>query len=577
MVTSFIHPSRFVETQAIYSWDGANWTSIGSNLERFSGKLALWDGHPVVTRYRVVAAPWGFSEVGDVVILREGTWRVILAGTLGSSVGELVTLGQDLYGTTVRYENNTEYSQLKRWDGSQWFEVGSEVEGSLKHLTSARGHLYMTRSPRAWYHDPSYPSPILVLESGSWRPLPDLIYGWVGDVSEHDGDLYIAGYFDFVGDQIVHGLARFDGNTWKPVVEQTGGGADESVRAMLPYGDGLVLAGGFATLDNRIRSGIAKGDGHTWEALGDGVDGTVFALAEFEGDVIAAGDFEKAGTVSALRVARWNGQDWQPMAEGFDERVTTLAVYHGELYAGGWFQRAGSELCSHIARWDGQAWRAVAGGVDGHVLAMAVYGDRLYAGGQFGQAGGNVAPYLASFDGTDWAPSLSSNPQVSGKPEGLSGAVLALTVWRDQLVVGGLNVFDDDDGVLNAIAFWNGADWSTIDGGAAIPAGQPSIGGWVMSLGTYRSSLVAGGEFALAGFGDFSSIAFWNGSEWNVPEKGVDGQVRTVAQVGSGLFIGGKFNTAGGNPSRNLARWDAPGFTSRTVVDGRRDNQSQRV
>src|SRR5688572_19566861 len=86
--------------------------------------------------------------------------------------------------------------------------------------------------------------------------------------------------------------------------------------------------------------------------------------------------------------------DWRPgePLAGVDGPVWTMTKWDSDgsgpnpemLFVGGYFRVAGDENVSNLAAWDGIQWHAPAGGVfNGTVLALAVYENELVVGGVF--------------------------------------------------------------------------------------------------------------------------------------------------------------------------------------------------
>jgi len=82
----------------------------------------------------------------------------------------------------------------------------------------------------------------------------------------------------------------------------------------------------------------------------------------------------------------------------------------------------------------------------------------------------------------------------------------------------------------------------------------------------FRSSLYAGGDFAIIGSREMSKISEWNDMNWQPLTEGVNGGVYSMTEFQSKLFVGGNFTSAGGISANRIASWD--GFTWRTVGSG---------
>jgi hypothetical protein len=288
------------------------------------------------------------------------------------------------------------------------------------------------------------------------------------DVTAVDGqgNLYIGGVFNTVGNTVASYVAKWNGSAWSAL----GLGMDYAVEALAFSSDGSVYASGaFLTAINNdgvpvTVNGIAKWDGSQWSPLGagvtGGVDGYFFvdALAISGTNLYAGGYFSAMGGVSANYIAQWNGSAWSAVGSGMDDIVHTLTFFGGNLYAGGSFTNAGGKSALYIAQWNGSSWSALGGGLDYGVNGLAVSGTNLYVGGNFNNAfntGRATVPahYVARWNGRAW----------SAVGTGMNNTVDAVAVAGDTLYVGG--IFTTAGGVsANHIA---GAllVWPTFQGG----------------------------------------------------------------------------------------------------------------
>jgi hypothetical protein len=128
--------------------------------------------------------------------------------------------------------------------------------------------------------------------------------------------------------------------------------------------------------------------------------------------------------------------------------------------------------------------------------------------------------------------------------------VYALAVLPDGTLIAGGD-FTIAGGVpTNGIAKWDGSVWSSLGSGV-------SNDYFVYALAVLPTGdLVAGGDFALAGGVSVNQIARWNGTEWSPLGSGVNADVYSIAVCPDGsLVAGGLFTVAGGVPASRVARW----------------------
>ncbi|MBI5058871.1 hypothetical protein HZB60_03685 [candidate division KSB1 bacterium] len=300
------------------------------------------------------------------------------------------------------------------------------------------------------------------------------------------------------------------------------GGVPYWVHALTVY-NGDLIAGGEAP------GYIRRWDGSAWVPLGSGLSGQVDALTIYNSNLIAGGHFFMADTLEVGFIASWDGSSWIDLEGGTNSIVTALTVYNGNLIAGGYFTDANGPA-NYVAQWDGHAWSPLGVGVNSQVMALTTYGTGLIAAGFFSTAGGVSAMHVAAWNGTSWSP-LGA---------GVNPLVYALTVFNGHLIAGGN-------------ASWDGTAWTPLTA-ADGPAGS------VMALAVMGNELIAGGNFTTAGGVPVSSIASWNGATWSSMNGGMFNNgsaiwVFALHPYGTGCAAGGIFRSAGATSAQNTAIW----------------------
>jgi hypothetical protein len=190
-------------------------------------------------------------------------------------------------------------------------------------------------------------------------------------------------------------------------------------------------------------------------------------------------------------------------------------------------------------------------GLDGAVLAATIYNDELVVAGRFRTAGKHVVNNIARWDGVRWAGFdgiTGTGVTDESMPSGT--VVFALAVFDGDLYVGG-NFAIAGGNTVNNIARWTGSRWRGLDGSF----GSIGVTGSVRALSVYGGQLVVGGA---------NILRRWNGSSWGYfsPYPHPDGTVHTIQEYSGELVIGGDFdfmddklsNTANIEVN-NIARW----------------------
>jgi trimeric autotransporter adhesin len=348
-------------------------------------------------------------------------------------------------------------------------------------------------------------------------------------------------------------------------------GLNGNVRASILYEDALVVGGDFTSAGGEIVNGIARWDGASWTPLGSGVAiqhpsygrAAVYALTVYDGALIAGGVFTSAGGVPASFVARWDGFSWSALGSGMDDWVAALAVHEGELFAGGRFYEAGGRSVRGLARWNGSSWRSAGAILYDKVTALAVYRKSLIVGGSFSSAGGVAAWNVARLDAGKWY-------AMGAGIRGPFAFVSALAVWNDLLVAGGS--FDSAGAVgAAALAAWNGSEWSTIapplSTTGQLPPGvfalcadgeRLHVAGYFAGAGSVPASSIAtwdGADWQPMGSGSLRAVYSWDGESWRAPGDRGDLDLAATALLVSEdeLVAGGVFQFAGGLEVQGVA------------------------
>ena len=361
--------------------------------------------------------------------------------------------------------------------------------------------------------------------------------------------------------------------------------------AAAPNGD-LYVGGWFRSIPGIANAnGLLRWDGSRWHEVGAGIRGAgeiVRAIAIRDNLVYVVGEFTNAGDIAAKGIAVWNGQNWATVGDGTGARRKNYGSFgegylyaatvapNGDLYVGGYFNQIDDVVANAVARWDGQAWHVLGAGIfdqsdyegseptDASVYALTFGGDgTLYAGGRFNHAGSAKANAVASWNGSNWS-ALGTGLTTEGDFE-QNGDVRALAYGNGVLYAGGQ--FGKAGGVsAKNIAAWDGTSWSALGSGLTEQfESSPTVLGLLLDGAT----LYAGGEFDNAGGKSIKGVARWDGTTWsavgegaNVLNNSSDVHVRAIALGADGLFAAGDIAQAGARYVYGIARWDGQAWDS---------------
>ncbi|UCG51503.1 MAG: choice-of-anchor D domain-containing protein [Candidatus Latescibacterota bacterium] len=282
-----------------------------------------------------------------------------------------------------------------------------------------------------------------------------------------------------------------------------------------------------------------------------GLSGRVEAIVVDGADVYVGGQFQHAGGLTVNGIARWDGTQWYAMGSGVSgasAEVRAILVHEGNVYIGGSFVNAGGVPCQHVAMWDGLQWHAMGTGLsDYHTVPpvddLEVFDGDVYVSGSFEKADGITVNGIARWDGAGWN-SLNGGLTHPGFATGFGDAMAA---DASQLYVGGL--FTAAGGVpALSLARWDGTNWSALDA---------FFNGELRSMALVGTDLYVGGLFNFTqDFVTVTNVAKWDGSSWDNLDGGANERVMSVVSLGTDVYIAGNFTSAGGISANRIAKWD---------------------
>ena len=174
---------------------------------------------------------------------------------------------------------------------------------------------------------------------------------------QSDGKILVGGFFDSIGGQARHNIARLDATTG--LADSFDPNANNLVWSLAVRADGKILAGGgFTSIGGQTRNRIARLDPSTGlaDSFDPNADNDVLSIAvQGDGKILAGGGFASIGGQTRNRIARLNATTG--LADSFDPNannpVLSIAVQaDGKILASGTFASIGGQTRNHIARVD---------------------------------------------------------------------------------------------------------------------------------------------------------------------------------------------------------------------------------
>jgi len=201
--------------------------------------------------------------------------------------------GSDVFvGGTFTNVGGINVSNIARWDGANWWNMGVGFDASVGVLAASANAVYA---------------------GGSFTNVNDPPFIWT-----------------------VNHIAMWDGANWSGLGSGATGTSTAEIRALAFGGDGkLYCCGRFTNISGISASSIARWDGTKWEALGSGfsadsavVRGTELAIRG--DDVFIVGTFSGAGLTESSGIARWN--DTMDFTPPFTMNFSRTQLLPGNLF-----------------------------------------------------------------------------------------------------------------------------------------------------------------------------------------------------------------------------------------------------
>jgi hypothetical protein len=188
-------------------------------------------------------------------------------GLSGDYVGYVFWFQDQLYMTGLLNSTVTgTFHGFLRYNGSTWEPVpGFETPAPIKDVLIHDDKLYVCGY---FFTDTGAPGNLITVFDGvEWSDmggglrysLPNSTLGNAYDIHEWNGDIYVAGQFNFAGGVYAENIARWNGHQWCGLgghyATQTPGGL---ILSSTTWRDSLYIAGGFVTIDGDTMNHVAK-------------------------------------------------------------------------------------------------------------------------------------------------------------------------------------------------------------------------------------------------------------------------------------------------------------------------------
>jgi len=301
--------------------------------------------------------------------------------------------------------NCTSMTGCARWNGIKWDSTENFYTDLHKFaLTRFNGTLVMDGA----YYLPAGYYQLATWSGSSWDTLPNSPNSLVTCFAEKNGELFMAGCFDRLGNDSTLLLGKYDGQTLTGCVPYEGSNNAFGYRAtcLAFYHDTLYMGGDFTSMANplgasdfaRYVNGIL--DTVHPEFIGNGAASYIEDMVVFRDELYIGGYFRKQDGFTGDYIMKWDGHQFSEVGAGVNGRVNTLAVHNDRLYVGGYFTQAGDSATSLLAIWDGISWQTFNDTFPLNTIIrdIAFYNDSMIISGNFKWISGDTVNHIAKYN-----------------------------------------------------------------------------------------------------------------------------------------------------------------------------------
>lgn len=314
-------------------------------------------------------------------------------------------------------------------------------------------------------------------------------------------------------------VAKWDGINWthlKPFICWKGGW---DIFGMAYYKEELILIGGFDSIIG-IGSvhGVIKFNGNSWVSFGNLKlgGGSVHQMLVYINKLYITGGFNSVNGVTCNKIACWDGVAWQPLGipgyDGVDYGITQMKIINNRLIICGTFNWVGpkNDTCS-IAEWDGSKWSVYKPKLY-NLLGINYYRGKFIGYG-LGIVNQNIEAGYFMLDSFSWKYISKELDRVSidlfhrGKS--------TFCIYQDMIWAWGYFRFIGDTQIYQMV-IWNGSNWIPYSGLKLNPVANFDPGQYIDNMFELGGQLIITGKFDTINGIPCKNIAYYNSSISNI-------------------------------------------------------------
>lgn len=275
---AFQNANNEMNVKCIISWDGNTISRYENGVEvgpvdvvfYYKNKLLIGDYFPNAS---------GHPNTANLAIWNDSIWEGPSIGPANSFVEEFTVFeGNLIVGGNFSALGSTPFGRIVAYDGVNWYDIG--------------------------------------------------FFGmWIRALAVFNGELYAGGY---------SGIRKYLGGTsWEYLEVQPNDFIFEF--QVDTFNTFLYMGGQFTYIGNEVSHAVAMWDGFKWKAMGDYCMATILPQASliYKGDLYVGGGYNEDAQL--FYITRWNGEQWDSIGGNFSSAIAAMEIFRDTIYIGGAF------------------------------------------------------------------------------------------------------------------------------------------------------------------------------------------------------------------------------------------------
>jgi len=205
-------------------------------------------------------------------------------------------------------------NRVARWDGTAWSRMGRGAttngvqNGGVEAMAVSGTNVYVGGTFGMAGGIPA--NAIARFDGSNWFALGNNVNSTVLALAANGNDVYAGGYFTNASGISASRIAKWDGANWSALGTGLGNNPSDWVAAIAVNGTHVYASGIFTNAGATAVNYIAHWNGSIWEPMGSGTSigspPAVYGLAAGDGKVYAGGVFFNAGQKPSALFGIWN-------------------------------------------------------------------------------------------------------------------------------------------------------------------------------------------------------------------------------------------------------------------------------